>query len=62
MRRYFFELLALMLLLGSLVFFHECINYLEQRDYVAALVLMFVGLAVIRAGSELARLAMVERQ
>ncbi|MCA9671085.1 MAG: hypothetical protein KC503_36055 [Myxococcales bacterium] len=62
MRKYFFEVLTILLYGGSMVFFYECVRFLAKRDYVASLVLMFVGLAVIRAGSELARLAMIERQ
>jgi hypothetical protein len=61
MRRYFFEILALLLMGGSLVFFLECISYLSRRDYVAALVLMVIGLAVISVGKEMARLALVQR-
>jgi hypothetical protein len=62
LRKYFFEALALLLLLGSLVFFYECIRFLARRDYVAATLLMFIGFAVIRVGAELARLALIERQ
>ncbi len=62
MRRYFFELLALLLLGGSLVFFLECISYLEKRDYVAALILSFIGVSVITVGKEMARLALVQKE
>ncbi len=62
MRKYFFEVLAFILLGGSLVFFYECVRFLGRRDYVAATLLMFVGFAVIRVGAELARLALIERQ
>ncbi len=61
MRKYFFESLALLLIVGSLGFFFECVHYLGKRDYVAAILLLFVGLAVIHVGAELARLALVER-
>lgn len=61
-RKYFFEVLSLCLMLSSLVFFYECIRFLTTRDYVGAIVLMFIGFAVIRVGSELARLALIERQ
>ena len=60
--RYFFEVLSALLVLGSLVFFYECVSFLARRDYVAAVILMFVGFAVIRVGAELARLALVERE
>ena len=61
MRRYFFELLALLLLLGSLVFFGLCVGALARRDYVAGLLLAGIGFAVIHVGVELARLALAER-
>ena len=61
MRKYFFEGLALLLVLGSLGFFIECVVYLGRRDYLAAILLLFVGISVINVGAELARLALVER-
>jgi hypothetical protein len=62
MRRYFFEILALLLMGGSLVFFVECIDYLAKRDYVASVILMLIGVAVISVGKEMARLALVQRE
>ncbi|HXU71505.1 MAG TPA: hypothetical protein VN947_19365 [Polyangia bacterium] len=61
MRKYFFEGLALLLILGSLGFFVECVHYLGRHDYVAAILLLGVGISVSRVGAELARLALVER-
>jgi hypothetical protein len=61
MRRYFFEILAVCLILGSLFFFKETLHYLARRDYVAALLVMLIGVAVISVGKEMARLALVQR-
>ncbi|MBK7071900.1 MAG: hypothetical protein IPH44_06320 [Myxococcales bacterium] len=61
MRRYFFEVLALALIGGSMFFFKESIDYLARRDYVASLIVMMIGLAVITVGKEMARLALVQR-
>lgn len=61
MRRYFFEALALALIGGSLFFFKETLDYLARRDYVAALLVMVIGVAVISVGKEMARLALVQR-
>ncbi len=61
MRRYFFEILAVLLIGGSLFFFNETLNYLARRDYVAALLVMVIGVAVISVGKEMARLALVQR-
>ncbi len=62
MRKYFYEILSVLLFGGSMVFFVECIRFLSRRDYVAAMMLMLIGFAVIRVGAELARLAMIDRQ
>ncbi len=62
MRRYFFEILALALFGGSLYFFLESIAYLSQRDYVSAILVFFIGLAVISVGKEMARLALAQRE
>jgi hypothetical protein len=61
-RQFFFEALAVLLLGGSLVFFVECIDYLARRDYVAALILMLIGMSVIAVGKEMARLALVQKE
>jgi uncharacterized membrane protein YczE len=61
MRRYFFEILAVLLMGGSIVFFVECIRYLSQREYISAIIVMFIGLAVISVGREMARLALVQK-
>ena len=62
MRRYFFEVLALLLIGGSLLFFVECIGYLAKREYVASIILLFIGLAIISVGKEMARLALVQKE
>ncbi len=57
----FFELLSFSLIGGSIFFFVECIGYLAHRDYAAAVILMFIGLAVISVAKEMARLALVKK-
>ncbi len=47
-------------MLGSLGVFYQTIVSLERRDYVAAILLMFMGFAVIRAGVELLRFAFTD--
>jgi hypothetical protein len=57
----FFQFLTTLLLLGSLVFFWQCISHLARRDYVAAGMLTLIGISTLWVGSELARLALAER-
>ena len=58
---FFFEILALALIIGSMFFFKEALEYLAERDYVAALVVVGIGFSVISVGKEMARLALVQR-
>jgi ABC-type transport system involved in cytochrome bd biosynthesis fused ATPase/permease subunit len=60
-RMVFFEVLAVLLILGSMFFFKETLDYLARRDYIAALLVMIIGVAVIGVGKEMARLALVQR-
>ena len=60
-RKYFFEFLAFSLICGSLIFFNQTLHYLADRDYVAAALVMVIGVAVISVGKEMARLALVQR-
>ena len=53
--------IAVALIGGSLFFFKETLDYLARRDYVAALLVMLIGVAVISVGKEMARLALVQR-
>lgn len=57
----YFQLLTLLLLGGSLVFFWECLSYLARRDYAAAGMLTLIGVFTLWVGSELAKLALSER-
>ncbi|MSP15736.1 MAG: hypothetical protein EXR73_03815 [Myxococcales bacterium] len=61
MQKWFFEVLAILLLGGSLIFFYECASYLARKDYVAAVVLLLAGMSVIGVGRELARLALAQK-
>ncbi len=61
MRHYFFEVLSLLLIGGSLLFFLECIDYLKRRDYIASIILLLIGFAVISVGKEMARLALAQK-
>ncbi len=60
-RFFFFEILALALIGGSMFFFKESLEYLAGREYVAALLVMGIGVSVISVGKEMARLALVQR-
>jgi hypothetical protein len=58
----YFHILSLLLLGSSLVFFWQCVSHLTARDYVAAALLMLIGISTLRVGSELSRLALAERE
>lgn len=62
LRKYLFELLALSLIGGSMVFFYQCVRFLSRRDYIASAMLLLIGVFVIRAGIDLARLALLDHR
>jgi hypothetical protein len=57
----YFHLLSALLFVSSLVFFWQCTSHLTQRDYVAAGLLLIIGVSTLRVGGELARLALAEK-
>ncbi len=58
----FFQILSVLLFLACLAFFWQCTVQLFRRDYVAAGMLMLIGLSTLWVGGELARLALAERE
>lgn len=62
MRSLHLDILGAILLLSSLWFFHSAVLSLSGKDYIAALIEIFVGLAVIRGGIELEKLATIRRE
>ena len=54
------EALAALLVLVSLYVFYRSVTSLGGQDYVAALLLSVVGIALMRSGVELARSALCE--
>ena len=49
---------SVLLLLGSLFFFYVCLRMLTERDYVSAILLMFIGFAILRVGSDFTKLSL----
>ena len=61
MRLRLVDALATLLLFFSLYLFYAAVAALSERDYVAGLLEIAVGLSLIRSGIELEKLALVER-
>lgn len=55
--RTFLPWLGALVALASLYFFYRGTGFLAAQDYVAALLTIFVGFALVKAGVELVRLA-----
>jgi hypothetical protein len=58
MRPRLLEILSVILILGSFFCFYWCLRLLTNRDYVGAILVMFIGFAVIRVGSDMAKLSL----
>ncbi|MEZ4268015.1 MAG: hypothetical protein R3F39_16745 [Myxococcota bacterium] len=61
MKSFMFWLAAILLLAAALWMFHTSSQFLLDHDYLAGLLHVLVGLAVLRAGVEMARLGVVLR-
>jgi len=61
LKRYFFEGLALLLILASLGFLGYAVLSVGRRDYVGAALLAGIGFVVLHVGAEMARLALADR-
>lgn len=59
MRKMVFEILGIVMVLASVVFFYYSVQFLSERDYIAAILQIFVGFAMIRSGIELTRMALL---
>lgn len=62
MRRLFYEGLGVLLVLASILFFVYAHRFLAERDYIAAILQIFVGFALIRAGLELTKLGLIQNE
>ncbi len=60
MFRHVVEVLAGVLVLSSLFAFYQSLTLLAGQDYVATILVAVVGLALMRAGVELARSALCD--
>lgn len=58
MRRILTEILSIALISSSLIFFYQCIRFLAKRDYIAATLLVIVGMSVLQIGAEIFRIAL----
>lgn len=56
----FFELLALVLVVASLFFFHRAIGFLSSRDYVSSFLVALIGVSTITVAKEMARFALAK--
>jgi hypothetical protein len=58
MRPRLLETLSLLLIGLSIFTFYTCLKHLTDRDYVGAILIMFIGFALLRVGSDFARLSL----
>ena len=56
-RPFLYDILSVLLLAGSLYFFYQSTTFLTNKDYVAALISLAIGLLTSKASVDLARIA-----
>jgi hypothetical protein len=58
MRRFAYDVIGLLLLGGSVFFYFQSVKFFGDRDYVAGILEIFVGMALTRAGLEVMKLGL----
>lgn len=62
MRRLIYEVVGVLMVLASILFFLHSVRFLADRDYIAGILEIFVGFALIRAGLELTKLSLLNQE
>ena len=62
MRSVVYDVVSIGLSLASLVFFYRAVEFLADKDYVAAVLAIGIGFLVVRGGTEMGRLAVFSRK
>jgi hypothetical protein len=62
MRSTLYETTAFGLLASSLFAYYRCASFLASQNYVAALIAILIGFSLVRAGTDMSRLAAVIRR
>jgi len=57
-----YEILGILLVCGSAVFFWVSIGFLSEKDYIAGILQIFIGFALIRSGLEMTKIALVSKE
>ena len=61
-RALIYDVLGIGMMLASLFFLYRCVEFLAQKDYVAGVLTLGIGIIVIRAGVEIGRLGVLVRR
>lgn len=61
MRTIVYDTVSISLMLASALFFYRAVEFLAQKDYVAGMIAVGIGMIVVRSGVEAGKLAMVSR-
>lgn len=62
MPRGIYELVGMLMVLASIVFFFYSVQFLSDRDYIGGILQIFVGFALIRAGLELTKIGLLKEE
>ena len=62
MRHVIYEILGIGLVLAGVAFFYVCVQFLAEKDYIAGILVVALGFAVLRTGVELSKLSVLLRR
>lgn len=62
MRAMIYEVIGLLFVASTMLFFYQCVVFLAEKDYVAGFATIGVGFVALRGGIELTKLALLLRR
>ncbi|TDP73590.1 hypothetical protein DFR33_106234 [Bradymonas sediminis] len=62
MRALIYEILGLIFVASTMVFFYQCIMFLAEKDYIAGFATLAIGFIVLRGGIEMGKMALLLRR
>ena len=61
-KSYLYDIMSLLLMIGSLYFFYQSTQFLVVKDYIAAGMTLVIGVSIIRIGTQLSKFALFARR
>ena len=56
-----YEILGIAMVCSSVLFFWYSVGFMTEKDYIAAILQIFIGFSLVRGGLEMTKIALVSK-